>query len=444
MGTDVAQSRSRVTDIPGPRSRAAAVRRGQAVPAGLGAVLPAFIAAAEGSVLKDLDDNRILDLGSGIAVSVLGHRPPAVVGAVREQLDAFLHTCFTVSPYEQYVEVCERLNRLAPGDRPHRTVLSNSGSEAVENAVKIARATTGRQGIVAFEGGYHGRTYMAMALTSRAVPYKSGFAPFPAEVYRAPFPDAAAGTSDDDLDRGFRAFVDAVQTSVGATNVAAVVIEPVLGEAGFIVPPAGFLARVRDWCTLHGILLIADEVQTGFGRTGDWFACEHDGVVPDLLVTGKSIASGLPLAAVTGDAALMDAAPRGGLGGTYAGNPLSCAAAMATLDELERIDAPALARRLGSRMRARLDPLVQDYGMVGRIRGRGAMLAVEFVLGADDATPHPAMAAAVAQYCHREGVLVMVTGAHRSCIRLLPALTMPHALIDDALGVLGDAVREAA
>ncbi|WP_425556981.1 4-aminobutyrate--2-oxoglutarate transaminase [Frondihabitans cladoniiphilus] len=440
------QQRRVVTSIPGPKSVAMQERRLAAVGNSVGAVLPTYIERAEGSILLDVDGNQLLDFGSGIAVNALGHGRPEIADAVRAQLDDFAHTCFTVSPYEEYVAVCEQLNAHTPGDFEKRSVLFSSGSEAVENAVKIARSTTGRQGIVAFDYGYHGRTYMAMALTAKALPYKSGFAPFPAEVYRAPFPYSYRWPTGEanTLEEAFAAFVDSVHTQVGEKNVAAVIFEPILGEAGFIVPPAGYWKRVADWCALHGILVIADEVQTGFCRTGDWFASSYEGIEPDLVVTGKAIANGYPLAGVTGRASILDAVPKGGLGGTYAGNGIACAAALATMKIMDEVDAPALARTIGTKIVARLTALQQKYDVIGEIRGRGAMIGIEFVLGAGDKTPHPEMAAAFVAACHREGLLVMVTGDKKQCIRLLPPLTISDELLDDALDVMERAVATAA
>jgi len=442
----VPQKRKLVTSIPGPLSAAMHTRRLAAVGNSVGAVLPTYVERAGGSIIVDIDGNQIIDFGSGIAVNALGHAHPSIAAAVTAQADDFVHTCFTVSPYEEYIAVCEQLNAHTPGDFEKRSVLFSSGSEAVENAVKIARSTTGRQGIVAFDYGYHGRTYMAMALTAKALPYKSGFAPFPAEVYRVPFPYEYRWPTgpENTLEEAFAAFIDSVHTQVGEKNVAAVIFEPILGEAGFIVPPAGYWKRVADWCALHGILVIADEVQTGFCRTGDWFAVEHEGVEPDLIVTGKAIAAGYPLAGVTGRASILDAVPKGGLGGTYAGNGVACAAALASMAVMDSLDAPALARSIGARIVARLTALQERFDVIGEIRGRGAMIGIEFVLGAGDITPHPEFAAAFTAACHREGLLVMVTGDKKQCIRLLPPLTISDDLLEEAIQIMERAVATAA
>src|SRR3954454_2071262 len=350
--TDPAVPQKRVlhTAIPGPRSAELHKRKLAAVSAGLSTSLPVYIERAGGGILVDVDGNQLIDFGSGIAVTTVGNAAPAVVRRVQEQVADFTHTCFMVTPYEEYVTVCEQLAELTPGDHEKRSALFNSGAEAVENAVKIARTATGRQAVVAFEHGYHGRTNLTMALTAKNMPYKHRFGPFAPEVYRAPmaYPLRWPGGRDHCADEAFQAFVDMVHTQVGETNTAAVVIEPIQGEGGFVVPPPGWLRRVADFCTEHGILLIADEIQTGFCRTGDWFACDHEGVVPDLITIAKGIAGGLPLSAVNGRAEVMDSVHAGGLGGTYGGNPVACAAALGAIETMRSQDMPGRARQIES------------------------------------------------------------------------------------------------
>ncbi|WP_019348381.1 aminotransferase class III-fold pyridoxal phosphate-dependent enzyme, partial [Mycolicibacterium conceptionense] len=323
-GAAVTQERRLVTSIPGPISQQMQARKTAAVAGGVGTTLPVYVVAAGGGILVDADGNQLIDFGSGIAVTTVGNSAPAVVEAVTEQVAAFTHTCFMVTPYEGYVRVAEELNRLTPGDHEKRSVLFNSGAEAVENAVKIARAHTRRQAVVVFDHAYHGRTNLTMAMTAKNQPYKNGFGPFAGEVYRVPTSFPFRDGETDGAAAAARA-LDLIDKQVGAENVAAVVIEPIQGEGGFIVPAPGFLQALQDWCTEAGAVFVADEVQSGFARTGAMFAVEHDGVVPDLIVTAKGIAGGLPLSAVTGRAEIMDAPHAGGLGGTYGGNPLACA-----------------------------------------------------------------------------------------------------------------------
>ncbi|QQQ74367.1 4-aminobutyrate--2-oxoglutarate transaminase [Saccharothrix sp. 6-C] len=414
------------TEIPGPRSRELAERRAGAVAAGVGSVLPVFVDHAEPGLLVDVDGNRLIDLGSGIAVTGVGNPAPGVARAVRGQVDRFSHTCFTVTPYEGYLDVCERLAELTPGGHDKRSVLLNSGAEAVENAVKIARHATGRPGVVALDHGYHGRTNLTMALTAEEMPYKRGFGPFTPGVRRVPgsYPlrDGLTGAE------AARRAVAAVDRPEG---VACVVVEPIQGEGGVIVPAPGFLPALADWCRSHGVLLVADEVQTGFCRTGDWFACDREGVAPDLVATAKGIAGGLPLAAVTGRADVMDAVHAGGLGGTYGGNPIACAAAVAAIDTMRDLDLVAAARRIEATALPRLRGLAPD--VVVQARGRGAMLAVELA-SADQA-------ARVAARCHAAGVIVLTCGARGNVIRLLPPLVIPDGLLAEGLDVLEGALQ---
>src|SRR3954449_2469826 len=358
-GPGLPQERSLVTAIPGPRSQELFARRNAAVARGIGTTLPVFVERAGGGVVVDVDGNSLIDFGSGIAVASVGNAADAVVSRVQEQVARFTHTCFMVTPYDGYVEVCEALDRLTPGDHEKRSALFNSGAEAVENAVKISRAYTKRQAVVVFDHGYHGRTNLTMALTAKNMPYKHGFGPFAPEVYRVPVaygyrwptgpenagPEAAAQA------------IDQITKQVGPENVAAIIIEPVLGEGGFIEPAKGFLPAISRFASDNGIVFVADEIQSGFCRTGQWFACEDEGIVPDLITTAKGIAGGLPLAAVTGRAEIMDAAHAGGLGGTYGGNPVACAGALGSIETMKELDLNAKAQRIERIMKARLTAL---------------------------------------------------------------------------------------
>lgn len=436
-GPSLPQERRLVTQVPGPRSLALQARRTAAVSAGVGGTLPVFVAAAGGGVLIDVDGNSLIDMGSGIAVTNVGNANPRVAEQVARQAAEFTHTCFMVTPYESYVAVCEELNALTPGSHEKRSALFNSGAEAVENAVKIARSHTGRPAVVAFEHGYHGRTNLTMALTAKNMPYKQGFGPFAPEIYRMPlsypFHDGLTGA-----EAAARA-VTRIDKEVGASNVAAIVIEPIAGEGGFIVPAEGFLPTLAAYARDHGIVLVADEVQTGFCRTGQWFACEHEGVVPDLITTAKGIAGGLPLAAVTGRAEIMDAVHVGGLGGTYGGNPIACAAALAAIADMRDLDLPAVARSLGTTMLSRLGDLAARSARIGDVRGRGAMVAIEIV-EPGTTTPDPATTSAVARACHAAGVVVLTAGTYGNVLRFLPPLSMPAHLLDEALDVISAAV----
>ncbi|XVS62377.1 4-aminobutyrate--2-oxoglutarate transaminase [Actinosynnema sp. CA-299493] len=414
------------TEIPGPRSRELAERRKGVVAAGVGSVLPVFVDHAEPGLVVDVDGNRLIDLGSGIAVTGVGNPAPGVARAVREQVDRFSHTCFMVTPYEGYLDVCERLAELTPGGHDKRSVLLNSGAEAVENAVKIARHATGRPGVVALDHGYHGRTNLTMALTAKEMPYKRGFGPFTPEVHRIP----GSYPRHDGL-TGAEAARRAVAAVDRPEEIACVVVEPIQGEGGFIVPAPGFLPDLADWCRSHGVLLVADEVQTGFCRTGDWFACDHEGVTPDLVATAKGIAGGLPLAAVTGRADVMDAVHAGGLGGTYGGNPIACAAAVAAIDTMRDLDLNAAARHVEATALPRLRGLTSDA--VVEVRGRGAMLAVELTSAEE--------AARVAARCHAAGVIVLTCGTRGNVIRLLPPLVIPDELLAEGLDVLEGALQ---
>ena len=431
---DLAQVRRLVTNIPGPKSLELLSRKTEAVSAGVGVTLPVFITKAGGGVLEDVDGNSMIDMGSGIAVTTVGNANPFVVENVQKQVAAFTHTCFMVTPYSGYVEVCEALNRLTPGDHAKRSALFNSGAEAVENAVKIARTFTNRAAVVVVEHGYHGRTNLTMAMTAKNMPYKNGFGPFASEIYRVPtsYPFRDAPLSG--LDIAKRA-ISRIDKEIGATNVAAIVIEPIQGEGGFIVPGDGYFAAMATFAKENGIVFIADEIQSGFCRTGDWFASSYEGVVPDLLTTAKGIAGGLPLAAVTGRADIMDSVHAGGLGGTYGGSPVACAAALGAIRWMEEEDACGRAGAIEAVMLPALAAMQVNHPTIGDIRGRGAMLAIELIKpGTMD--PDPERTSAVAKYCHGQGVMVLTTGTYSNVVRFLPPLTMPMHLLEEALEVI--------
>ncbi|GGM83302.1 4-aminobutyrate--2-oxoglutarate transaminase [Dactylosporangium sucinum] len=430
------------TEIPGPRSRERQVVRDAHVAAGLGQTMPVFVERAGGAVVVDVDGNHLVDLASGIAVTAVGASHPHVVRRIREQAERFTHTCFLVTQYDGFVEVAAALNRITPGDHAKRTALFSTGAEAVENAVKIARVATGRPAVVVLSNAYHGRSLMTMTMTAKAAPYKDGFGPFAPEVYRAPapYPYRWPGGPERCAEEAAEALRDLVETQIGGHRVAAIVVEPIQGEGGFIVPPPGYLPRVRELADRHGIVFVADEVQTGLGRTGDMFACDREGVVPDLITTAKALGGGMPVAAVTGSAQVMDAVPPGGLGGTFAGNPVSCAAALATLEVIEQERLVERARDIEALALPRLRALSGAESCVGEARGRGAMLAIEFVRPGSR-TPDPEAARAVAAACHRQGVLVLVCGTYGNVLRLLPPLVIEPQLLDDALSVIEEAVR---
>lgn len=432
----IAQERRLVTAIPGPESLARLDRKKQHVADGVGTTLPVFIVEAGGGVLVDVDGNHLIDLGSGIAVTTVGNAAPAVVRRVTEQVAAFTHTCFMVTPYDGYVDVCAELAELTPGDHAKKSALFNSGAEAVENAVKIARVATGKDAVAVFDHAYHGRTNLTMAMTAKAMPYKFGFGPFAGEVYRAPmsypFRDGLSGA-----DAAARA-IDVLEKQVGAANLACVVIEPIQGEGGFVVPAPGFLPALAAWAAANDVVYVADEIQSGFCRTGDWFASDHEGVVPDLVTTAKGIAGGLPLAAVTGRAELMDSVHVGGLGGTYGGNPIACAAALGALEEMREHDLVTRAREIGTAMAGRLADLQETYAVIGDVRGRGAMMAIE-LCAPGTTTPDAARAVAVAAHCHAQGVVVLTCGTWGNVFRFLPPLSISDALLAEAFDVVAEA-----
>jgi 4-aminobutyrate aminotransferase/(S)-3-amino-2-methylpropionate transaminase len=433
-----------------PTSEELHKRRTAAVARGVGSVVTSYVDRAGGGTLTDVDGREWIDFASGIAVTSVGNAAPRVVAAVREQVARFTHTCFMVTPYESYVAVCETLNTLTPGGFEKRSALFNSGAEAVENAVKIARHATGRPAIVVFDHAYHGRTNLTMAMTAKNMPYKHRFGPFAGEIYRVPmsYPFRDGGLSG--AEAAARA-LDQVEKQVGAANVAAVIAEPIQGEGGFVVPADGFLPALAAWTASAGALFVADEIQTGFCRTGSWFACEHEGCVPgpgvgaaglrhqewapDLVTTAKGIAGGLPLGAVTGRAEIMDAVHSGGLGGTYGGNPLACAAALAAIETMRELDLAAAARRIESVMLPRLRALAERDPRIGDVRGRGAMLAVELVRPGT-ITPDAATAGAVSAACHRAGLLTLTCGTYGNVLRFLPPLVIDDPTLERGLEIL--------
>ena len=441
-GPSLPQKRELVTAIPGPKSVELMARRRAAVSAGVGGTLPVFAAAAGGGVVVDIDGNSFIDLGAGIAVTNIGNASPHVVQAVQEQVAAFTHTCFTVTPYESYVQVCEELNRLTPGDHEKRSALFNSGAEAVENSIKIARSYTRRQKIVVFEHAYHGRTNLTMSLTAKNMPYKHNFGPFAGDVYRVQmsYPLRDGGRSG--LEAA-KAAISHIDKECGADTVAAILIEPIQGEGGFIVPADGFLPALLEYAHQNGIVFIADEIQTGFARTGAWFACEHEGIVPDLITTAKGIAGGLPLSAVTGRAEIMDAVHAGGLGGTYGGNPLACVAALAAIRTMEEMNAVSMYKNIEAIMWSRLEAMKSEHPTIVEIRGRGGMIAIEFVKPGTD-EPDADRCSKVAKYCHEHGVLILTAGTYNNVIRFLPPASISDELLNDALDVLNEALRATA
>jgi len=406
----------------------------------LGMAIPVVIERASDAILLDIDGNQIIDLGSGIGVTNVGNAAQRVVDRVIEQVQAFTHTCFTVAPYMNYIEVCEKLNAMTPGSHKKKSLLVNSGAEAVENAVKIARHYTKRPAIVVFEHSYHGRTNLTMALTAKNMPYKEGFGPFAPEIYRVPMPYSFhwVGEQATITEDAIEMVTHKIDKEIGAHNVAAILIEPIQGEGGFIVPPKGFLPALAKYSKDNGIVFIADEVQTGFARTGHMFAVEEEGVVPDMVVTAKGIAGGLPLAAVTGRAEVMDSVHASGLGGTYGGNPIACAAALGAMETMEEENLVARAKHIGEILGTSLRELAKKYPVIGEVRGRGAMQAIELV---EPGTKNPNTAAmnAVVKYCQSQGVLILTAGTYSNVVRFLPPLVITDALLKDALSVLDDA-----
>ncbi len=432
------------TPVPGPNSRALAARREAAVPRGVSQATPVFVARAQDAWLEDVDGNRYLDFAGGIGCLNVGHRRESVIAAIEAQLRNFLHTCAQVTPYEQYVQLAERMNAVTPGTFPKKTFFLNSGAEAVENAIKIARAHTGRSGVIAFEDAFHGRTMLALALTSKTHPYKAGFAPFAGDVYRIPYAycyrcSYSLKYPSCDVFCA-RHLEDTFRRVVASEDVAAVIVEPVLGEGGFVAPPPEFLRILMEICHKHGVVFIADEVQSGFGRTGKMFASEHYGIEPDVLITAKSLGGGLPLAAVTGRAEIMDAPGVGGLGGTFAGNPVSCAAANAVLDVFERGDLLSRANSIGGRFQKRAQEWGKRFDLIGDVRGLGAMRAIELVKSRETLEPAPDETKQISQYCYEHGLITITAGTYGNVIRILVPLVVTDEQMDEGLDVLEGAL----
>jgi 4-aminobutyrate aminotransferase/(S)-3-amino-2-methylpropionate transaminase len=429
------QRRAVRTEIPGPRSRELWERRERAIPSAVGTTLPVFIADAQGGILEDVDGNRFIDMGAGIAVVNVGHAHPKVVAAIQEQAAKFEHTAFQVTPYEGYVAVCEALNERTPGSHEKRSMLVNSGAEAVENAVKIARAATGRPAVITFDQAFHGRTLLTLSLTAKVHPYKKAFGPYAPEVYRVPFSYPFRKRGE------LRDTIAAIEAHVDPAQVACVIAEPIAGEGGFVVPEPGWLAGIAEWCAEQGALFVADEVQTGFGRTGSWFACDDEGVIPDVIATAKGLGAGMPIGGVTTRADIVDRVHGGGLGGTFGGNPVSCAAALASIDVIETEGLVARANQLGDRIIPMLEAVRQKAEGIGDVRGRGAMIGFELMQ--PDGTADADRAKRIASACHREGVLILTAGTDGNVVRLLPPLTLDFDLLEEALDILETAILNA-
>src|SRR5271154_3836554 len=432
------------TEIPGPRSRALMVRREAAVPRGPYNTTPVFASRAEGATIEDVDGNRYLDFAGGIGCLNVGHRAPRVVSAIQEQLDKHLHLCFAVTPYESYIALAEKLNALAPGNFPKKTFIINTGAEAVENAVKIARAYTKRPAIICFEDAFHGRTLLAMTLTSKTNPYKVGFAPFAGEVYRIPYAYAYRAESGATAESFAHHLEEAFKRVVAPESVAAVIAEPVLGEGGFVVPPRDYFRILHNLCRKHGILFIADEVQSGFARTGKWFASEHFGIEPDLITTAKSLGGGMPIAAVTGRAEIMDAPGVGALGGTYCGHPLSCAAALAAIETIEKDGLLARSTAIGKRFEQRAHSWQKKWPLIGEVRGLGGMCAIELVRDAQTREPADSETKAIAKYCYEHGLITITAGTFNNVIRILVPLVVTDEQLDEGLNVIEAALATVA
>lgn len=433
------QSRKLVTELPGPKARELRERLETYVPKAVSPSTPAFVSHAEGGIVEDVDGNRLIDLGAGIAVTTVGASHPKVVKAVQEQVADFTHTCFMVTPYESYIQLAQRLDELAPIPGQTRTVLLNSGAEAVENAVKVARAYTGKQAVAAFDNAYHGRTTLTMGLTAKNMPYKESFGPFASELYRVPgsypYRDGLSG------EEAAARTIESLESQVGANNLAAVIMEPIQGEGGFIVPAEGFLAKVVEWCKANDVLFIADEVQTGFVRTGAWFASETEGIEPDLIAMAKGIAGGMPLSAVTGRAEVMDSVHAGGLGGTYGGNPVAVAAGIASLEVMEEEGLAAKANRIGEIITEHFTQIQKDDARVGDIRGRGAMMAVEMV-DPETKEPLPKLVNDIAVEARKQGVITLTAGTYGNVLRFLPPVVIGEDLLQEGLSVITDILAE--
>jgi 4-aminobutyrate aminotransferase/(S)-3-amino-2-methylpropionate transaminase len=444
---DIPQERKVVTEIPGPRSREWFSRREAAVAKGVFNVHPIVTARASGAIVEDVDGNRLIDFATGIAVLNVGHTAPEVVAAAQRQLELDTHTCFHVTANEPYIQLAERLNALAPVAGAAKTMFANSGAEAVENAVKIARRATGRPGVVTFDHAFHGRTLLAMSLTAKVMPYKQGMGPFAPEIYRLPFAypyRCPTGGSYDTCGETCAAYaIDEMHKHIGEENIAAVILEPIQGEGGFIVPAPGFVRAIADHCREHGIVFIADEIQSGMGRAGRWFAIEDEGVEPDIVTAAKSLGGGLPISAVTGREELMDAVHVGGLGGTYGGNPVAAAAAVAVLDLIERDGLLERSRRIGGRVLDRFREMQARHEAIGDVRGRGAMCAIELVTDRSTKAPADALTGAVARACLERGLIVLTAGTYNNVLRLLPPLTIDDALLDEGLSIVDEALGAA-
>ena len=439
-GPTLEQKRRIVTAIPGPKSVEMQKRRVDVVSAGVSSTLPVYVKRAGGGIIEDIDGNSFIDLASGIAVTTVGNSNPRVVANVQEAVEQFTHTCFMIAPYESYVEVCEALSRLTPGKHAKRSALFNSGAEALENAVKIARYFTKRDAVVVVEHGYHGRTNLTMAMTAKNMPYKKGFGPFAPEIYRVP----TSYPFHDDLSGSEAAAhaISRIEKEVGADQVAAIVIEPIQGEGGFIVPAPGFLSALSKWAKENGVLFIADEVQTGFARTGDMFASDHEGIVPDLITMAKGMGGGLPVAAVTGRADVMDSIHPGGLGGTYGGNPIALAGALGAIETIEKDELVKSAKHIESIMLPRLQNMAKQHHLIGDVRGRGAMIAIEIVKPGTT-EPDPEVTTKIVKTCHAEGVLVLTAGTYGNVLRFLPPLVISDELLNEGLDVLEKAIASA-
>jgi len=440
---DIPQERKVLTDIPGPKSREWFERRAAAIPQGVANIHRIVTARASGAIIEDVDGNRLIDFATGIAVLNLGHTSPEVVRAAQEQLERDTHTCFHVTANEPYIELAERMNAIVPGDFEKKTMFANSGAEAVENAVKIARKFTGRDAIVTFDHAFHGRTLLAMTLTAKVMPYKQGMGPFAPEVYRLPFPYPYRWpTGPENAAREALAYAtDEMHKHIGEENIAAVILEPIQGEGGFIIPAPGFLKGLAEFCAEHGILFIADEIQSGMGRAGRWFAIEDEDVVPDLVASAKSLGGGLPISAVTGRAEIMDSVHVGGLGGTYGGNPVAAAAALAVLDLIEREGLLERSRTVGERIQQRLREMQSKHDVVGDVRGRGMMTAIELVT--DRGTKEPLdgpTGTKILERCLENGVVILKAGTYDNVIRLLPPITIEESLLEEGLGILDEAI----
>ncbi len=435
------------TPLPGPKSKALQERRAKAVSGGLGQANPIAIKRAHGSLVEDVDGNTLIDLAGGIGVLAVGHNPQSVVDAIKAQADELLHMCSIVANYEPYVELAEVLNGLTPGDFPKKTLLSNGGAEAVENAVKFARRFTGKQGIIVFEGAYHGRSNLTMSMTSKYNLFKKGFGPFAPEIYRLPMPNlyrTPKGMSEADyLEWSCWNLENALTAHVDATGLAAIVIEPVLGEGGFVPVPHAFLKKIREICDKTGAVMIADEIQSGFGRTGKVFAIEHSGVIPDIVISAKSLGAGMPISAVTGRAEIMDSPHVGGVGSTYGGNPLACVAALEAIKIITRPETLAAANRVERIIREVFEPLKTELPALGDVRGHGAMMVIEFVKDRVTKEPWPEIVPEIVKRSFEQGVILIRAGLYTNCIRFLPALEIPEDQLREALGLIVTAAKAA-